>query len=49
MTTTFGNPEFSDGTKPIEEMTLPELVELMHKIADEIQLRMMELAEQRNL
>lgn len=45
MTTMFGNPEFTDGTKPIEEMTLPELVELMHKIADEIQLRMMESAE----
>lgn len=31
-----------DGTKPIEEMDLPELVELMHKILDEIMLRMME-------
>lgn len=45
MTTMFGNPEYLDGTKPIEEMTLPELVELMHKIADEIQLRMMESEE----
>lgn len=34
-----------DGTKPIEEMDLPELVELMHKILDEIMLRMMEQAE----
>lgn len=34
-----------DGTKPIEEMDLPELVELMHRIADEIMLRMMENAE----
>lgn len=34
-----------DGTKPIEEMDLPELIELMHKIADEIQLRMMQQAE----
>lgn len=34
-----------DGQKLIEEMDLPELVELMHKIADEIQLRMMQQAE----
>lgn len=34
-----------DGTKPIEEMDLPELIELMHKIADEVQLRMMQQAE----
>lgn len=34
-----------DGMKPIEEMDLPELVELMHKILDEIMLRMMEQAE----
>lgn len=34
-----------DGTRPIEEMDLPELVELMHKILDEIMLRMMENAE----
>lgn len=45
MTTMYGNPEYSDGMRSVEEMTLPELVELMHKIADEIQLRMMELAE----
>ena len=45
MITMYGNPEYSDGTKPIEEMTLPELVELMHKIADEIQLRMLESTE----
>lgn len=34
-----------DGMKPIEEMDLPELVELMHKILDEIMLRTMENAE----
>ena len=34
-----------DGTKPIEEMDLPELVELMHKILDEIMLRMMQQTE----
>lgn len=34
-----------DGMNPIEEMDLPELVELMHKILDEIMLRMMEQAE----
>lgn len=34
-----------DGTKPIEDMDLPELVELMHKILDEIMLRMMEQAK----
>lgn len=34
-----------DGTRQIEEMDLPELVELLHKIADEIQIRMMEQAE----
>ena len=34
-----------DGAKSIEEMDLPELVELMHKILDEIMLRMMEQAE----
>lgn len=34
-----------DGTKPIDEMDLPELIELLHRIADEIMLRMMENAE----
>lgn len=34
-----------DGTKPIDEMDLPELIDLLHKIADEIMLRMMENAE----
>lgn len=34
-----------DGTKRIDEMDLPELVELLHRIADEIMLRMMENAE----
>ena len=34
-----------DGTKQIDEMNLPELIELLHRIADEIMLRMMENAE----
>lgn len=34
-----------DGQKPIEEMSLPELIELMHRVADEIQVRMMQSAE----
>ncbi len=34
-----------DGTKPIDEMDLPELIDLLHKIADEIMLRAMENAE----
>ena len=34
-----------DGQKPIEEMNLSELIELMHKVADEIQIRMMQSAE----
>ena len=34
-----------DGQKPIDEMSLPELIELLHKIADEIMLREMEEAE----
>lgn len=29
----------------LSRMTLPELVELMHRIADEIQLRMMQTAD----
>ena len=33
------------GTKPIDEMTLPELIELLHTIADEIELRMMQEAK----
>ncbi len=28
----------------LENLTLPELVELLHRVADEIQLRMMEQA-----
>ena len=31
-----------DGQKPIDEMTLPELIELLHRVADEIQLRVMQ-------
>lgn len=31
--------------KPLDEMSLPELIELLHQVADEIQLRMMEQAE----
>lgn len=31
--------------KQIDEITLPELIELTHKIADEITLRCMECAE----
>jgi hypothetical protein len=31
--------------KPLNEMSLPELTELLHLIADEIQLRMMQQAE----
>lgn len=31
--------------KPLNEMSLPELTELFHLIADEIQLRMMQQAE----
>ena len=34
-----------DGAKPIEEMNISELIELLHKIADEIMLRTMENAE----
>lgn len=45
MTEMYGNQAYSDGMKPIEEMTLPELTELLHRIADEIQLREMENAE----
>ncbi len=33
------------GTKPIDEMTLPELIELLHAIADEVELRMMQEAK----
>ncbi len=45
MTATYGNLAFSDGTKLIEDMSLPELIELLHRIADEIQLREMQNAE----
>ncbi len=31
--------------KPLDKMSLPELIELLHAVADEIQLRMMEQAE----
>ena len=31
--------------KPLNEMSLPELTELLHLITDEIQLRMMQQAE----
>lgn len=31
--------------KPLDQMSLPELTELLHLIADEIRLRMMEQAE----
>lgn len=31
--------------KPLEELTLLELIDLLHAIADEIQLRMMQQAE----
>jgi hypothetical protein len=34
-----------DGAKQIDEMDLPELIELLHRIADEIMLRTMENAE----
>lgn len=34
-----------DGAKPIEEMDIPELIELLNKIADEIMLRTMENAK----
>ena len=34
-----------DGEKRIDEMSLPELIELMRRILDEIMLRMMEQAE----
>lgn len=34
-----------DGMKPIEEMSIPELIELLHRIADEIERRAMENAE----
>ena len=37
--TTSGNRAYMDG------MSLPELIELLHAVADEIQLRMMEQAE----
>lgn len=40
-----GSREFSDGRKPIEEMSLPELIDLLHRIADEIELREMQNAE----
>ena len=45
MTETYGNLAYSDGMKPIEEMTLLELTELLRRIADEIQLREMQNAE----
>lgn len=31
--------------KPLDELSLPELIELLHAVADEIQLRIMEQAE----
>lgn len=31
--------------KPLDQLTLPELIELLHAVADEIQLRMMQQAE----
>ena len=37
-----GNRESMDGPNRLDDMSLPELVELMHRILDEIQLRMME-------
>ena len=45
MTGMSGNRAFMDGQKPIDEMSLLELIELLHKIADEIMLREMEKAE----
>ena len=40
-----GNRGFTVGMKAIDEMTLPELVELLHRVADEIELREMQNAE----
>ena len=47
MITMYGSLVYLDGMKQIElgEMDMPELIELLHRVADEIQLREMEKAE----